>query len=101
MNSEEILKNNIKESINKIKTKLDITEETIFDENRTHYINDFKKFYLENIEKIKNKYDWAIRREEYLDEYPLSKLNELKLGDYALGTDRYKESLSYKLEYGK
>lgn len=72
-------------------------------ENETMLIK-YKKFYLDYVED-KNNQDWieknAILRDEFTKEYPLERLRTLTLKEYALGTVNYKDSLSYKLEFGK
>lgn len=39
--------------------------------------------------------------DEFIKEYPLERIKTLSLNDYALGTDDFKNSLSYKLEFGE
>jgi|GEM_PF-292638 len=65
----------------------------------------FKKFYSEK------KYDFWIpeadidetisKREDFQKEYSIEKLKNLDVDDYVLGTDNFKNSLSYSLEFGK
>lgn len=65
------------------------------------YINKFRKYYVDNIERLKRDHDWSTGRKDFLAEYPLDRINILQLDEYALGTDNYENSFSYKLEYGK
>lgn len=61
----------------------------------------YKKFYLQYIEKT-DKQEFVERqialRKEFIEEYPLERLRTLSLNEYALG---FKDSLSYKIEFGK
>lgn len=43
----------------------------------------------------------ASERNEFLAEYPLERLKTIPLEEYCLGTDSSKESLCYKIEFGK
>lgn len=65
------------------------------------YVNKFRRYYIENIERLKRDHDWSTGRNDFLIEYPLDRINILQLEEYALGTENYEESFSYKLEYGK
>lgn len=49
------------------------------------------------------KYDISFNslKEEFLTEYPLDSFKSMPLDDYCLGTQYSKDSLSYKLEFGK
>ena len=42
-----------------------------------------------------------IKRNEFLEKYPLERIKELTPEEYCLGTDNSKESLSYLMEFGK
>lgn len=67
-------------------------------------LKDYEKFYINNIENLKNNYDSleSIRlRKEFVEEYPIEKIKTLSLDEYALGTPDFKNTLSYKLEFGK
>ena len=100
MSSIDIINKDISNCISKIKSNLNITElgpkNIDFD-----YVTNFKAYYIENIERLKRDHDWSTGREEFIQEYPLSRINNLSLEEYALGTDEYKESFCYKLEFGK
>lgn len=65
-------------------------------------ILDFKNYievnYNEACRKALIKYE---QRKQFLEEYPLQKIKELKLEEYCVGTDVSKNSLCYKLEFGK
>ncbi len=61
----------------------------------------FKKFYYDNLEECsEDAQDNLEMQREFLQEYPLSRLKELTLDEYALGKSR-KDTFSYKLEFGK
>ena len=99
MNSSEIINNDIINCINQIKSNLNIKENNVNKDQK--YIENFRNYYIDNIEKLKNDHDWYTGREEFLKEYPIERINQLRLDEYALGTDNYKSTLSYKLEFGK
>lgn len=40
-------------------------------------------------------------REAFLNEYPISRLKELTVDEYCLGTEKSKESLCYLIEFGR
>ena len=65
------------------------------------YVQKFRKYYVDNIERLKRDHDWSTGRNDFLAEYPLDRIKTLELEEYALGTENYEESFSYKLEYGK
>lgn len=75
---------------------IEVTEENI--------IEKFKKYYFTNIENYKNNEE-AVNgielRKRFNNEYPLSRIKLLTLQDYALGTENYLNTLSYKLEFGE
>lgn len=79
------------------------------DENQDEHINKisdyvdlFRKYYLKNISNMKKGEANKIKaREEFISEYPLERIKLLELDEYSLGVDNFKDSLSYKLEYGK
>ncbi len=73
----------------------------IYSENS---IETFKNYYLSHLEDLKNDENEIERikcREEFKREYPISRLRTLSIDEYALGTDNFKETLSYYLEFGK
>ncbi len=100
MSSIDIINKDISNCISKIKSNLNIAElgpkNIDFD-----YVTNFRAYYIENIERLKRDHDWSTGREEFIQEYPLSRINNLSLEEYALGTDEYKQSFCYKLEFGK
>ena len=75
-------------------------ESSYQEENR--YLDLYKKYYLNKLpdleEKGKNK---IVLRNKFLEEYPIERLKTLTIDEYALGTENYKDTLSYKLEYGE
>ena len=67
-------------------------------------LNIYKRYYIEKLPELKaidSLMDGIELREDFVNEYPLDRIKELKLEEYALGTKNYKETLSYKLEFGK
>ena len=67
-------------------------------------IEEFKEYYLININDFKkdqNQTESIKRREEFKEEYPISRIRKLSIDEYALGTTNFKETLSYYLEFGK
>lgn len=67
-------------------------------------LKEYESFYLNNIEALRiNLVSLeSIRlRKEFIEEYPIDRLKTLSLEEYALGTSNFKNSLSYKLEFGK
>ncbi len=82
----------------KIISKLEITNE----QPENNYINAYKSYYLTHLNEFKKNADKDIElHNKFLEEYPLERIKELKIEEYALGTQNYKDSLSYKLEFGK
>ena len=70
----------------------------------TNPVEVFRAYYLENIERLKKNIDennYIKQREDFKKEYPIERLRTLKIDEYALGTDNYKNTLSYYLEFGK
>ena len=53
------------------------------------YVNKFRRYYIENIERLKRDHDWSTGRNDFLIEYPLDRINILQLEEYALGTEKY------------
>ena len=111
MSLSDLLRRNIADNMNNIIENLDI--ENVGNENDNRSIeNDveenvllqFKKYYLDNLPSFKADKE-AIRnidlRDEFVKEYPIERLKNLSLDEYALGTSKYSDSLSYKLEFGK
>lgn len=65
-------------------------------------INSFRKYYEDNIiNLITNEKDYITKRENFKKEYPLEIIKDLSLDEYTLGGTNNKESLCYKLEFGK
>lgn len=62
----------------------------------------FKKYYYGKLEETINyrKEDINLRK-EFVQEYPLSRIKEMSWEEYAMGKANYKETLSYKIEFGK
>lgn len=65
-------------------------------------IAEFKQYFENHRDEERASLEVAEKeREEFLSEYPHSRFECLSLDEYCLGTERSKESLSYKLEFGK
>ena len=65
-------------------------------------IVEFKTFFNNRLDAEKTSIEMASReRDEYLDEFPLSRIKELTAEEYCLGTEHSKESLCYLIEFGK
>ena len=67
-------------------------------------LKEYEKFYIQNVEILKNNNEnlESIRlRKEFVEEYPIDRIKTLSLEEYALGTSNFKNTLSYKLEFGK
>lgn len=80
---------------------MDMSEIKI-EKNSIEDIDLFKKFYFENIEKTINDCKNQVeQRKQFIQEYPLSRIKEMTIEEYALGTENYKDTLSYKIEFGK
>ena len=87
------------------------SNETIIEDNSEQeevveesVLEQFKKFYLDCLPSFKSDAEAMESidlRDEFVKEYPLERLKTLSLDEYALGTDKYADSLSYKLEFGK
>lgn len=79
----------------------ELEDTKIIDDELNDEIGKYKKYYFNNINKFKNDinlYDGIRLRDEFNKEYPLEKIKNLSLEEYALGNPN---SLSYKLEFGK
>lgn len=67
-------------------------------------LDKFKEYYYANIDEYKNNEE-AIEsinlRSKFVNEYPIDRWKILSLDEYALGTDNFLDSLSYKLEFGE
>jgi len=78
--------------------------ESSFDDEEKDFITLYREYYLNKIETQKQEEKTSTRiakRNEFIEEYPLERLKELSLDEYALGTENSKDSFSYKLEFGK
>lgn len=67
-------------------------------------IDVFRNYFLSHIEEFKSNETETERiktREDFKQEYPISRLRTLSINEYALGTENFKETLSYYLEFGK
>ena len=62
----------------------------------------FHEFISQNIQKTRQSRKNDIEdRNAFLAEYPLSRIKNLSIDEYCLGTEKYKDSLSYLVEFGK
>ncbi len=72
------------------------------DNNSNAKIDEFKAFMNTNMAWFNsNAPAWRKSEEEFLNEYPLSRIKEMTAKEYCLGTEESKNSLSYKMEFGK
>ena len=63
---------------------------------------DFQNYIRQNIQKIKQIGTVQIEeRKAFVEEYPLSRIAKMPVDEYCLGTDKYRDSLSYLIEFGK
>lgn len=79
----------------------EVQENTLMVDEPDDEIGNYKKYYFDNLGKYKNDinlYDGIRLRNEFNKEYPLERIKNLSLEEYALGNSN---SLSYKLEFGK
>ncbi len=87
-------------------TKIQAVERPIeysSDENseENEYLQVFRKYYNSNIDRIREEQrNNIISRQEFIEEYPLERLQNLSIDEYILGNNN-KDNLSYKLEFGK
>lgn len=91
-------------AMNQYRKFLEDINMTTIEEDNINIIEKFKKYYFDNIEEYKLNEE-AINgiklREKFNLEYPITKLKNMSLEEYALGTDNFVNSLSYKLEFGE
>ena len=65
-------------------------------------IADFKNYYETHLDAERASIEKAAKeRDTFLNEYPLSRLKELSVEEYCLGTSQSKDSLCYQIEFGK
>ena len=65
-------------------------------------ITEFKSFFESHVDVERKSIETAIKeREAFLSEYPLSRLKELSIDEYCIGTEQSKNSLCYLIEFGK
>ena len=67
-------------------------------------IEQFKQYYYSNINEYKSNEEATKGidlRKEFNSEYPISRIKTMTLEEYALGTENFLNSLSYKLVFGK
>ncbi|MDD2208824.1 MAG: AAA family ATPase [Bacilli bacterium] len=93
----------LSKTINELDVTVDVIDDSIDDDN-VDYFEKFKKYYTYKIpELLTDEYYFnsITLRKEFLEEYPLERIKDLTLEEYALGTTNFKDTLSYKLEFGK
>ena len=62
----------------------------------------FQDYIRQNTKRIRQAWSFQIEdRKAFLKKYPLSRIANLSIDEYCLGTEQYKESLSYLIEFGK
>ncbi len=65
-------------------------------------INDFKSYVEKHIDSQKSSLEQESKnREEFINEYPVSRINNMTADEYCLGTDHSKDSFCYQIEFGK
>lgn len=65
-------------------------------------VTEFKQYFETHLDAAKAPVEKAAKdRDEFVNEYPLSRLSELSVDEYCLGTAQSKDSLCYLLEFGK
>lgn len=87
-----------------IKNYLDDTFNEESNVDNGNPITIFKEYYFSKLSQIKEdkkENESIIARDEFKSEYPIERIKQLEIDEYALGTENYKETLSYKLEFGK
>lgn len=96
------IKEEINNRVNDIRKYLDIDsfdEDVVVEESD---IDKFKNYYYKNIVKASESESYKIgERKDYNSEFPLSRIRDLSFDEYALGTENYRETLCYKIEFGK
>lgn len=105
MNNIDNIKLDIEQNVNNLVNGLNLKlKNTNVNENNKTFIERFREYYLNNIE-ISKKDDETIKninlRSDFINEFPLSRIEKLEIDEYALGTTNFKETLSYQLEFGK
>ena len=68
--------------------------------NNESEMDKLRQFYIENLQDNDHIEASIKKQEEFVREYPISRIKELTLDDYCLGLDNFKQSFSYKLEFG-
>lgn len=66
----------------------------------TDRITEFRFYIEKHLDSEKDAAE-RLERDEFLKEYPLSRLQELSVDEYCLGTDQSKDSFCYRMEFGK
>ena len=102
---EEKVKKEINDRINDIKQYLnieDINEDNYDDEIEITFEDRFKEYYYKNISKAIESEKYKLNeRAEFIQEFPLSRIKEISFNEYSLGTENNRDSLCYKIEFGK
>ena len=69
---------------------------------KTDQIAKFRTFCEKHIDEERISIEKAVKvREAYLEEFPLSRIKELTVEEYCLGTEHSKDSLCYLIEFGR
>jgi 5-methylcytosine-specific restriction protein B len=75
--------------------------------NRKIILEEFRNFYISNTEEKEESFleDWIKNApniiKEFQNEFPIDRILNLTLGEYCLGIENSRETLSYYLEFGK
>ena len=100
------MENNIKEEINNrvndIRKYLDIDKIEDGPITETEEIDKFKNYYSKNLSNVIASETYKIEeRKNFTLEYPINRIKDMDVMEYALGTENYKESFCYNIEFGK
>jgi len=91
----------ISDKIRKIQDYLGVDSSEINQSMELTPFEQFKKFYYENINSLISKVEEATQLvKRFNQEYPLARIKELSIEEYAMGRENFKDTLSYKLEFG-
>ena len=65
-------------------------------------VKTFRQFFFDERDKEKETIEREVKeRDEYLKEYPLSRIQSLSAEEYCIGTEQSKDSFCYLIEFGK
>ena len=71
-------------------------------DNSVRNQSEFREYFCDRIDDIKDELESDEKEiQEFILDYPISRLSTLSADEYCLGTANSKESLSYLIEFGK